>query len=72
LEIGVSPKVTHELLRYDPEVIEQQLRWLPARNARRPSSLIVAAIKDNYEKPATIEGEWPTEHNNPDIPSASS
>jgi len=55
LELGVSPKVTHELLLFDLDIVEQQLRWLPARNARRESSLIVAAIKENYEKPATIE-----------------
>jgi|SRR5579871_4561243 len=53
LKLGVSRVQILELVdKYDLELIEQQLIWLPLRRPRKPSSLIVSAIKENYEEPA--------------------
>jgi hypothetical protein len=55
LELGVGAGTTREILaHYDPDLVDQQLAWLPFRRARRPSRLIVAAIRDNYEKPRCL------------------
>lgn len=54
---GVSEIEAESLLtRYSANRIEQQLAWLPYRAARKPSALIVAAIKHNYEPPAAVLG----------------
>ena len=51
--LGVSSHLVQELLSgYDLDIIEQQLIWFPARHARKKASLIVSAIRQNYEKPA--------------------
>ncbi len=51
--LGVSRSQILELMkRYNLERVEKQLEWLPYRHARKPSSLIVAAIKEDYEEPA--------------------
>jgi len=53
LKLGVGRAQILELVEtYPLERIEQQLAWLPLRRARKPSSLIVASIKQNYELPA--------------------
>lgn len=53
LKLGVSRSQIMELVeRYSLERIEKQLQWLPLRRPRKPSSLIVSAIKENYEAPA--------------------
>ena len=53
LRLGVSRSRILELVeKYPLERIEQQLAWLPLRHARKPSSLIVASIKEDYESPA--------------------
>ena len=53
--MGVSERVAFELLAsYPLDAIEQQIEWLPHRRAKRRSSLIVAAIKGDYEKPAVL------------------
>lgn len=55
LRLGVRRSQILELVEnYALELIEQQLEWLPYRRARKPSSLIVAAIKENYDEPATL------------------
>lgn len=55
IAVGVSESQTrHLLIHHDLEEIERQLAWLPARKARRKSSLIVSAIKERYEKPANL------------------
>ena len=53
--IGVSSRLMSELLMYDLDKVEQQLIWLPARAARKPASMIVSAIRNDYEKPANYE-----------------
>ena len=53
LKLGVSRTIILDLVeKYSLERIEQQLAWLPLRRARKPSSLIVSAIKEGYEEPA--------------------
>lgn len=53
LKLGVGRAQILELVeKYPLELIEQQLIWLPLRHARKPSSLIVASIKGDYEEPA--------------------
>lgn len=54
MDLGVDIPVVRELLTYDLDVVERQLRWLPDRNARKPTSFIVAAIRNNYECPANF------------------
>ncbi|MHB8636071.1 MAG: hypothetical protein ACYC96_06330 [Fimbriimonadaceae bacterium] len=53
LKLGVGRAQILELVaQYPLEVIEQQLAWLPLRKPRKPSSLIVSAIRESYEAPA--------------------
>jgi hypothetical protein len=53
LKLGVSRTIILDLVeKFSLESIEQQLAWLPLRRARKPSSLIVSAIKEGYEEPA--------------------
>ena len=54
-QLGVSRHLLPELVCYDLDMVEQQLIWLPARNARKKASMIVAAIRNNYEQPANFE-----------------
>jgi hypothetical protein len=54
--LGVSSQQVQQILSTtSPDQIEQQLIWFPARKARKKASLIVAAIRDGYEKPANFE-----------------
>ena len=54
-QLGVSETVTrYLLLNYPLESIDRQLLYLPYRNAKRRSSLIVASIKDDYGAPANM------------------
>lgn len=51
--LGVSGQQVEELLSgYSLDLVEQQLIWFPTRKARKKASLIVSAIRQNYEKPA--------------------
>jgi hypothetical protein len=53
--LGVSEHVTRDLLLgFSADRIEQQLIWLQFRRPKRRSSLVVAAIKGDYEKPAAL------------------
>ncbi|MBN9501325.1 MAG: hypothetical protein BGO01_08585 [Armatimonadetes bacterium 55-13] len=54
LILGVSSKQVTRLLGYDLDRVEQQLAWLPLRNPRKPASLIVAAIDQDFEAPAAL------------------
>lgn len=54
-QLGVSASQTERLLStHPPDLVEQQLAWLPARKARRKASLIIAAIDRNYEEPLSL------------------
>lgn len=53
VEIGVSIRKAENLVRRNSAVkIRQQLDWLPHRSARRPASMIIAAIENDYDEPA--------------------
>lgn len=50
---GVSLRKAENLVRkFEPERIRRQLDWLPYRSARRPASMIIAAIENDYDEPA--------------------
>lgn len=50
--LGVSNKAIIDLVGdYPWEVIEDQLKYLPYRNARNKAAFIVKAIKHNYSPP---------------------
>jgi len=68
LRLGVSRSQILELVdRYSLERIERQLAWLPLRHARKPSSLIVSAIKENYEEPAAALEQTATSNSSSDL-----
>jgi len=53
LAVGVAGLQVEQLLaNFDLDLIERQLRWLPARKARKRASIIVASIQNDYEEPA--------------------
>ena len=55
--LGVSGRHVSRLLSHPLDFIEQQIAWLPYRNARKKASMIVAAIENNYEAPANWESD---------------
>jgi hypothetical protein len=53
VEVGVSLRKAENLVRrYSALKIKRQLDWLPFRSARRPASMIIAAIENDYDEPA--------------------
>jgi hypothetical protein len=53
MEVGISMRKAESLVaRYPAKRIRRQLKWLPLRPARRPASLLIAAIENDYDKPA--------------------
>ncbi|MHB8636961.1 MAG: hypothetical protein ACYC96_10890 [Fimbriimonadaceae bacterium] len=51
--LGVSERETFKLLsEFELDQIERQLNWLPLRNPKKQASLIVTAIREDYEAPA--------------------
>lgn len=58
VQIGVALRKAESLVRRFPErEIRQQISWLPFRSARRPASMIIAAIENGYDMPAYANGE---------------
>lgn len=58
VELGVALRKAESLVRrYPNQEIHKQLDWLPFRSARRPASMIIAAIENNYDKPAYANGD---------------
>lgn len=56
IEIGVSNRKAENMVHhFPPERIQRQLDWLPHRSARRPASMIIAAIENDYDEPAYVE-----------------
>jgi|CXWL01.1.fsa_nt_gi hypothetical protein len=50
--LGVGLRKARSLVdEYPAERIERQLNWLPLRAARRPASLLISAIENNYDPP---------------------
>ncbi len=65
--LGVDQdRVDSLLLRFDRVRIEQQLAWLPYRDARDPAAFLVAAIEHDYEPPLALQREpkhqWEPKH----------
>jgi len=57
VEVGVSIRKAESLVKRFPDVkIRRQLDWLPYRSAKRPASLIIAAIENDYDEPAYADG----------------
>lgn len=53
VEVGVSVRKAENLVKRFPALrIQRQLDWLPYRSARRPASMIIAAIENDYDEPA--------------------
>lgn len=67
LKLGVGRSHILEIVEhYSLERIERQLKWLPYRRARKPSSLIVSAIKEDYDAPAATLEQTTTSSNSSD------
>ncbi len=50
--LGVGLRKARSLVdEYPAERIERQLKWLPLRAARRPASLLISAIENDYDPP---------------------
>lgn len=68
LKLGVRRSQIMEIVeRYSLERIERQLRWLPYRKARKVSSLIVSAIKEDYEEPSAALEHATTSNSSSDL-----
>lgn len=68
IKLGVRRSRIMEIVEhYDLTRIERQLRWLPYRRARKPSSLIVSAIKEDYEEPAAALEPQPSNNSSSDL-----
>ncbi|MBV6459402.1 MAG: hypothetical protein HONBIEJF_02550 [Fimbriimonadaceae bacterium] len=53
VELGVALRKAESIVRRFPaREVRKQLGWLPFRSARRPASMIIAAIENDYDKPA--------------------
>lgn len=52
VEVGIGLRKAESLVRAYPEPrIRKQLEWLPMRAARKPASLLIAAIEHDYDPP---------------------
>lgn len=57
VRIGIGLRKAQSLVeRYPHDRIAKQLEWLPLRAARRPASLLIAAIENNYDPPVYAKG----------------
>lgn len=53
VQVGISLRKAESLVKKHPtDLIRRQLDWLPLRAARRPASLLIAAIERDFEAPA--------------------
>lgn len=58
VQVGISVRKAESLVTGFPEErIRKQLHWLPLRAARRPASLLIAAIERDYDAPAYAKDE---------------
>lgn len=58
VRVGINLRKAESLVGEFPEVlIRKQLRWLTLRAARRPASLLIAAIEHDYDAPAYAKDE---------------
>ena len=55
LAVGVANEQVNILFQhFAPEVIAQQLEWLPHRNANNPARYLIAAIQGDYKAPLSV------------------
>jgi hypothetical protein len=53
--VGLTGEQARDVLAtYAPDVIAQQLDWLPFRNAKNPAGYLLAAIDGHYQEPRAI------------------
>jgi hypothetical protein len=52
-----SEQATEVVLTHSPDVIAQQLDWLPFRNAKNPAGYLLAAIEGGYGEPRGVREE---------------
>ena len=53
VQVGVGLRKAQNLVSHYPaELIRRQLRWLPHRSPRRPASLLISSIENDFDKPA--------------------
>lgn len=53
VHVGVGLRKAQSLIdRFPAERIQRQLRWLAQRSPRKPASLLIAAIEEDYDPPA--------------------
>ncbi|MBX3117419.1 MAG: hypothetical protein KF784_00020 [Fimbriimonadaceae bacterium] len=58
VEVGISLRKADNIASgYSYDLIRKQLRWLPYRAAKRPASLLIAAIEHDYDAPAYAPNE---------------
>lgn len=58
VRVGINLRKAESLVSEFPEeLIRRQLRWLTLRAARRPASLLIAAIEHDYDAPAYAKDE---------------
>lgn len=60
------------IAHFDSLRIQRQLQWLPYRAVKNPAGFLIAAIKDNYEAPATMRAVLPAGQETPGQPAAES
>lgn len=57
VHLGVGLRKARNLVeKYPAELIRRQLEWLPLRSARRPASLLIAAIERDFDAPVYADG----------------
>lgn len=57
VEVGVGFRKAQSLADSFPEeLVRKQLKWLPLRAAKRPASLLIASIEQDYGPPVYANG----------------
>lgn len=58
VHVGISlRKAEHLVSRYSADRIRRQLGWLTKRAPRKPASMLIAAIENDYDAPAYTDVE---------------
>ena len=58
VQVGIGLRKAESLVKAFPESrIRKQLGWLPLRAARRPASLLIAAIEHDYDAPVYADAK---------------
>lgn len=53
VHVGIALRKAQSLVdRFSAERIQRQLDWLPLRSPRKPPSLLIASIEQDYDAPA--------------------